>query len=150
MSDSDPALGRQPIGYWAGVTHRLVVGFVRAAIAGQGVSQPQWWLLNQLSTGPASRRQLAAALHNRLDSTGPEPAELDPLLDGLTSLGWATEAGGVLQLTDSGRQRRELVLAAVVTARRQVHDGIGEDEYVAALTVLRRMVRNVGGADGLI
>lgn len=148
--ESKATLARQPVGYWTGVAHREVVGFVQAAIGRQGLSQPQWWTLNTISGPGLTRAQLSVALRERFRSVSLDDADLEPLLAGLMSLGFVVTEGDQLRLSPAGNERRDLVLAALGQARQQTHEGISDTEYAAALQVLRRMVRNVGGVDRLL
>jgi hypothetical protein len=47
-SHPDAELVRQPIGYWSWAAYSSVVGHIRKALATVGLTQPQWWVLNQL------------------------------------------------------------------------------------------------------
>ena len=48
FSHPDDELLTQPIGYWSWAANQSVVGHIRTALATIELSQPQWWVLNQL------------------------------------------------------------------------------------------------------
>lgn len=47
-SHDDAGLARQPIGYWSWAAHEATVTHIRSALAEHGLTQPPWWVLNQL------------------------------------------------------------------------------------------------------
>ncbi|MGO4753560.1 MarR family transcriptional regulator, partial [Streptomyces sp. 2MCAF27] len=69
----------------------------------------------------------------------------------LTARGWMDEdaESGTLTLTDAGEAGRLRARDRNALATEQIHAGIDEAEYVAALNVLRRMVANLGGDSDL-
>ncbi|MFI5941523.1 MarR family transcriptional regulator [Streptomyces uncialis] len=74
------------------------------------------------------------------------PHEIARVIDQLIHRGWLrTDAGQRLQLTDAGEAARARLRELATELRGVVHEGISDEEYVAALKVLRRMVANVEG-----
>lgn len=60
--------------------------------------------------------------------------------------GWLrTDAGQSLHLTDAGEAARVRLRGLVTELRAQVHKGISDEEYAAALKVLRTMSANAEG-----
>lgn len=60
--------------------------------------------------------------------------------------GWLdADDGQRLRLTDAGEAARVRLRALVTDLRAEVHQGVSDAEYVAALKVLRTMVANAGG-----
>jgi hypothetical protein len=138
---ADDALAGQPIGYWSGALHQAVVNHLRDAMAAIDVTQPQWWTLTRVSAAPgATRADVAAQLATVADTPHDVPRAVDQLL----SRSWlaADEAGG-LSLTDAGRAGQDRIRTLVTTLRTQIHQGIPDDDYVAALKVMRRMLANI-------
>ncbi|MEU8823450.1 MarR family winged helix-turn-helix transcriptional regulator [Streptomyces sp. NPDC048636] len=144
-SHSDAELVRQPIGYWSWAAHKAVVTHIRAGLAEFGLSQPQWWVLNQVLDGGEGgrlREEVRVVLEGYLDVGEAIEPEIDVLLErGLLR----TVDGERLQLTDDGRALRERTAERQAEMRARIHDGIDDDAYVAALKVLQRMIHNVGG-----
>ncbi len=56
-----------------------------------------------------------------------------------------TDDGERLRLTDAGEAARVRLRELATEVRAEVHQGISDEEYVAALKVLRRMVANIEG-----
>ncbi|NEE60965.1 MarR family transcriptional regulator, partial [Streptomyces sp. SID8455] len=47
-SHDDAGLARQPIGYWSWAAHDATVTHIRSALAEHGLTQPPWWVINQV------------------------------------------------------------------------------------------------------
>ncbi|MEV4431885.1 MarR family transcriptional regulator [Streptomyces sp. NPDC049585] len=145
----DSNLAGQPIGYWSYAAHMAVIRHIRAALATQDVTQPQWWVLNRtvLVEGGLTQQELRVALTANLDH---RPEEIDQALYSLVARGWMAEGTeGRYVLTDAGREAKARIFEVVRRVRAEIHAGITDEEYAAALTVLRRMISNVG-ADELL
>ncbi|WP_405544142.1 MarR family transcriptional regulator [Streptomyces phaeochromogenes] len=141
-------LAAQPIGYWTGAAHREVVGRIRKELATESLTQPHWWILNHVAASPAhwTRAELAAKL-TRYDDQG---IDFDEVFADLAGRGWLTEdATGTLTLTAAGEAGRLRAKERNLRAHEQTHAGITEEEYVATLDVLRRVIANLGGDSDL-
>ena len=139
---ADEALANQPVGYWAGLAHAAVTRPLRDAMARIDVTQPQYWVLNRVHAGPAapSREEVVAQLTPLADG----PHEIPRVIDQLVHRGWlrtATE-GPYLHLTAEGEAARLRLRALATELRAVIHEGVGDEEYVAALKVLRKMIAN--------
>ncbi|MEU7514855.1 MarR family winged helix-turn-helix transcriptional regulator [Streptomyces sp. NPDC042898] len=141
---ADEALATQPIGYWSGLAHDAVTRHLRDAMARIDVTQPQYWVLNRVDGGPSapSREEVVSQLTPLADG----PHEIARVVDQLLHRGWLRADDALrLHLTDAGEAARVRLRDLVTDLRAEVHAGIGDEEYVAALKVLRRMVANVQG-----
>ncbi|MFK3731851.1 MarR family winged helix-turn-helix transcriptional regulator [Streptomyces sp. NPDC088090] len=144
-TDDMPAT--QPVGYWCGLTQAAVTRHLRDAMARIDVTQPQYWALNRVNGGPAApgREEVAAQLAHLADG----PHEIARAVDQLLHRAWLrTDDERRLHLTDTGEAARVRIRELATEVRAVVHEGIGDEEYVAALKVLRRMVANVEGHGG--
>ncbi|WP_097871144.1 MarR family winged helix-turn-helix transcriptional regulator [Streptomyces sp. rh34] len=145
-SHDDAGLARQPIGYWSWAAHEATVTHIRSALAEHGLTQPPWWVLNQLDTAGEEgrgRAELVTMLSGYLD-TGADGME--EAVESLLERGLVTEDSGAgLRMPPEGRALREKAYARVSRASAEIHEGIPEAEFVAALKVLQRMIHNVGG-----
>ncbi|MFH8404795.1 MarR family winged helix-turn-helix transcriptional regulator [Streptomyces sp. NPDC018019] len=143
-SHSDTELAGQPAGYWTWAAHTAAVTHIRAGLARHGVTQPQWWMLNQLVGRPEGRdrAEVTDMLKGYLD-VGAEG--MDTAVDGLLDRGLATLDGGRLHLTADGADVYARCAALQEEMRATLHDGIDDEEYVRTLKVLQRMIHNVGG-----
>ncbi|MEE1797630.1 MULTISPECIES: MarR family winged helix-turn-helix transcriptional regulator [unclassified Streptomyces] len=139
---TDDMLATQPIGYWSGLAHAAVTGHLRDAMARIDVTQPQYWVLNRVNAGPAAPSREEAVI--QLTPLADGPHEIARVIDQLVHRGWLRiDAGQRLQLTESGEAARVRLRELVTELRAVVHEGISDEEYVATLRVLRRMVANV-------
>ncbi|MEU1122526.1 MarR family winged helix-turn-helix transcriptional regulator [Streptomyces sp. NPDC005899] len=141
----DAGLARQPIGYWSWAAHEATVTHIRAALAEHGLTQPPWWVLNQLVDADDEgrpRAEVVAMLRGYLNVGD----GLEPEIDTLVAHGLVTQdAADRLRLTPEGHALREKAYERVARARAEIHAGIPDEEFVAALKVLQRMIHNVGG-----
>ncbi|MGW7094460.1 MarR family winged helix-turn-helix transcriptional regulator [Streptomyces sp. NPDC054874] len=142
---TDDMLATQPIGYWSGLAHATVTRHLRDAMARIDVTQPQYWVLNSVNGGgPAapSREEVVDRLTHLADG----PHEIARVVDQLLHREWLrTDDGRRLHLTDTGEAARVRLRELATEVRAEVHQGISDEEYVAALQVLRKMVANVEG-----
>ncbi|MER6192477.1 MarR family winged helix-turn-helix transcriptional regulator [Streptomyces cyaneofuscatus] len=145
-SHDDAGLARQPIGYWSWAAHEATVTHIRAALAEHGLTQPPWWVINQLvgtEEDGRGRAEVVAFLSGYLDigADGIEAA-VDELLDRALI---TQDDGARLRITPDGRALRDRAFTRVMRAREEIHEGVTDEEFVAALKVLQRMIHNVGG-----
>ncbi|MFB4425429.1 MarR family winged helix-turn-helix transcriptional regulator [Streptomyces sp. QL37] len=140
---TDDTLAAQPIGYWSGLAHTAVTRHLRDAMARIDVTQPQYWVLNRVHGGSAAptREEVVAQLTPLADG----PQDISRVVDQLLHRGWIGEDGQRLGLTDEGEAARLRLRELVTGLRAEVHRGISDAEYVAALKVLRTMVTNIEG-----
>ncbi|ROP29926.1 DNA-binding MarR family transcriptional regulator [Couchioplanes caeruleus] len=126
--------------------HKAVVKQLRDAMATIDVSQPQWWTLTRVDVDNGlSREDVATQLEDVADS----PYEVPRAIDQLLHRGWiAMDEARRLYLTDAGRAAQGRIRELVADLRAQIHEGISDEEYVAALKVMRRMISNSGSAAG--
>ncbi|ACU38728.1 winged helix-turn-helix transcriptional regulator [Actinosynnema pretiosum subsp. pretiosum] len=145
MPTTDPAA--EPAAYWTGVAYQALIAFTRAHLAEQGITQPQFWLLRNLSPAdlspdgaPMTVPELRAAMATYLRAED----DLDAESEALVAKGQLSrdEAGG-LTITEAGERARVAVKATTPRLRERIHEGVDDADYVAALGVLRRMIRNV-------
>ncbi|MEU3772681.1 MarR family winged helix-turn-helix transcriptional regulator [Streptomyces sp. NPDC032472] len=141
---TDDMLATQPVGYWCGLTHTTVTRHLRDAMAKIDVTQPQYWVLNRVSGGPTApnREEVVTQLTHLADG----PHEIARVVDQLLHREWLRiDDGQRLHLTDAGETARAQLRELATEIRAVVHKGISDEEYVAALKVLRKMVANVEG-----
>lgn len=144
---TDAELAGQPVGYWTGLAHRDVIAYIRRRQAEIGLTQPQFWLLRNLSTDdlspdglPRSVTDLREAMRDYLLPTDDLTSESDVLVE----RGWLTrEADGRLQITAEGEAARLRVKEIAPSVRAHIHDGIDDADYATAVRVLQRMIANV-------
>ncbi|MFJ6050482.1 MarR family winged helix-turn-helix transcriptional regulator [Streptomyces sp. NPDC092307] len=143
---TDGMLATQPIGYWSGLAHTAVTRQLRDAMARIDVTQPQYWVLNRVDSGlPAPVREEVVT---QLTPLAEGPHEIARVVDQLLHRGrLTTDDRQRLHLTEAGEAARVRLRQLVTEQRAVVHQGISDEEYVAALKVLRRMVANIERAE---
>ncbi|RNG16647.1 MarR family winged helix-turn-helix transcriptional regulator [Streptomyces botrytidirepellens] len=140
------ALAAQPIAYWTWATTRALLQHVRSSLARVDVTQQQWWTLNYVDAAEngLTRAQVRDRLDAFLDEVSPE--DMGHAVDSLLHREWLTaDDADRLTLTDAGRDAKVRIKDLVAELRSEIHEGITDEEYAAALTILQRMIRNVGG-----
>jgi hypothetical protein len=149
MTMTDTELAGQPAAYWTGVAYQALIKFTRARQAEHGFSQPQFWLLRNLSVHDLSPDgssrtldELRRAMRGYLRPEDDLGAEAEVLVE----KGWLTlDQEGRLSITETGEAARLDLKSHAPRIRAEIHAGIDDAEYVVALKVLRQMIRNVGG-----
>jgi hypothetical protein len=145
---SEAELTAQPIGYWTGAAYRAVVGRIRAELAVEQLGQPHWWILNHVAGAPGTWAQ--GRLAERLTPFDDQGTDFAAVFDDLTERGWLRRApDGTLILTEAGEQGLARARKRNLRAHEQMHEGITPQEYAATLTVLRRVIDNLGGDSDL-
>ncbi len=145
---SDAELAAQPAAYWTGVAYEALIAFTRARQAEHGYTQPQFWLLRNLSANDISPDghgmtvpELRAAMASYIRPEDDLAAEADVLVE----RGWLTrDAEDRLWITEAGEAARIACKQHAPAVRAAIHEGIDDADYVTALKVLRRMIRNTG------
>ncbi len=146
---SDAELASQPAAYWTGVAYEALIAYIRARQAEKGYTQPQFWLLRNLSkndlspggegmTLPELRQAMTSYIRPEDDLT----AEAEVLLE----RGWlARDAENRLWLTAEGEQARVEMASIAPAIGAVLHEGIDDADYVTTMKVLQRLIRNAGG-----
>ncbi|WP_369148333.1 MarR family transcriptional regulator [Streptomyces sp. R44] len=147
---SDTQLAGQPAAYWTGLAYEALIAFTRARQAELGFTQPQYWLLRNLSANdisadghgmplPELREAMRSYLRPEDDLTSESRA--------LVERGWLSrDDEGRLWITESGEAARVDFKRHAPAIRARIHEGIDDADYVTALKVLRQMLRNTGHA----
>jgi hypothetical protein len=146
---SDAELAAQPAAYWTGVAYEALIAYTRARQAELGFTQPGFWLLRNLSVNDLSPDgrgmtvpELRQAMTGYLRPEDDLAAEAEELLE----RGWLTRDGdGRLWITEAGDGARAALARHAPAIRDRIHEGIDDADYVTALKVLHRMIRNTGG-----
>ncbi|OPC82396.1 transposase [Embleya scabrispora] len=146
---SDAELAGQPAGYWTGLAYEAVIGYIRARQAEKGYTQPQFWLLRNLSVNDISPDgagmtvpELRVAMASYLRPEDDLAAESAVLVE----RGWLTrDDEGRLHLTEAGEQARVDIARNAPAIRAALHEGIDDADYVTTLKVLQRLIHNAGG-----
>ena len=144
FSHPDDELLTQPIGYWSWAANQSVVGHIRKALATIELSQPQWWVLNQLGDpeGVHTRHGLTQLLQGYLGVGDQLQVDIDDLIARDLI---AVDDEDSVAMTEDG----ERVLADAKEVQRvaeaQIHNGVSDEQLITTLKVLQRMIHNTDG-----
>ncbi|RKF27329.1 MarR family winged helix-turn-helix transcriptional regulator [Micromonospora globbae] len=147
---TDAELAAQPAAYWTGLAYEALISFTRARQAELGFTQPQFWLLRNLSSNDLSPDgqgmtipQLREAMATYLRPEDDLHAEAEVLLE----RGWLRRDGeNRLWITEAGEEARVRLKAHAPAIRARIHEGIDDADYVAALKVLGKLMKNTQGS----
>ncbi|MEV6695475.1 MarR family transcriptional regulator [Micromonospora sp. NPDC051196] len=107
---SDAELAGQPAAYWTGVAYESLIAFTRARHAEHGFTQPQFWLLRNLSKNdllPDGDGLTMPELQQAMSSYLRAEDDLDAEARALLERGWLTRGEeGRLRITDAGEEAR--------------------------------------------
>ncbi|MEU3504596.1 MarR family winged helix-turn-helix transcriptional regulator [Streptomyces hundungensis] len=146
---SDAELAGQPAAYWTGVAYEALIAYTRAQQAARGYTQPQFWLLRNLSVNDISPDGAGMTLTELREAMAayirPEN-DLAAEAEVLVARGWLNrDADDRLWLTPEGEQARVDLARNAPAIRAALHEGIDDAEYVTTVKVLQRLIRNAGG-----
>ncbi|GAA2279051.1 MULTISPECIES: MarR family transcriptional regulator [Kitasatospora] len=144
---SDAELATQPAAYWTGAAYEALIAFTRAQQADLGFTQPQFWLLRNLSKNdisPDGHGMTVPELQQAMSYLRVED-DLETEAEVLLERGWLSRDGeGLLWIAESGEAARLDIKRHAPEIRDRIHLGIDDADYVTALKVLQQMIRNTG------
>lgn len=146
---SDAQLAGQPAAYWTGLAYEALIAFTRARQAEKGYTQPQLWLLRNLSANdisPDGRGMTLIELREAMASYIRPEDDLAVEAEVLLERGWLTrDTEDRLWLTEEGERTRVELRRNTPAIRAALHEGIDDADYVTTLKVLQQLIRNAGG-----
>lgn len=141
---------QRPVDFWLKLLDRLINERFTATLEEHGLTRRQWEVMNLVSTGPATQRELDTALAPFLPAAGPGPADGLASGDDLAELlesGWLEVGDRGYQLSDQGTLAHSRLDVVVARGNSELARGISAAEYRALLDVLARMAANLGWQD---
>ncbi|GHB07719.1 MarR family transcriptional regulator [Streptomyces termitum] len=146
---SDAELAGQPAAYWTGVAHEALIAYTRAQQAAKGYTQPQFWLLRNLSENdisPDDEGMTLPALREAMTSYIRPEDDLAAEAATLLKRGWLTrDTEDRLWLTPEGEQARIDLARNGPAIRAALHEGIDDTDYITTVKVLQQLIHNAGG-----
>ena len=140
------ATQERPIGFWLKLLDQLVDEQFGASFEEHGVTRRQWQMMNLLTNGPASEKELSDQLKPFFPAV--EAGTSGELIEELAESGWVAVSDGQYSLTDLGTRSLENLRGAVERIREQLTADVSEEEYTALVSVMQRMAANLGWKDG--
>ncbi|WP_018656051.1 MarR family winged helix-turn-helix transcriptional regulator [Actinomadura flavalba] len=148
---SDAELAGQPAAYWTGVAYQALIAYTRAQQAAKGYTQPQFWLLRNLSENdisPDGEGRTLPELQEAMTSYIRPEDDLAAEAEVLLKRGWLTrDVEDRLWLTKEGEQARVDLARNAPAIRATLHEGIDDADYVTTLKVLQQLIHNAAGPD---
>ncbi|MEU6205095.1 MarR family winged helix-turn-helix transcriptional regulator [Micromonospora musae] len=143
---TDAELAAQPAAYWTGVAYQTLIAFTRAQQAEHGFTQPQFWLLRNLSPNdiaPDGQGRTIPQLEEAMASYLRPEDDLHAEAEALRERGWISrDSESRLSITEAGEQARLRMKSHAPAIRARIHSGIDDADYVTALKVLLQMIKN--------
>lgn len=130
------------IGYWLVELDRLINQRFDEDLAAGGLGRRRWQVLHSLAEGPQHADDIRNALDTFWSDDDEWPAELADLIE----TGLVAEDGGVLSLTEVGRVTHDEAWVRIGRRRRQMAEGITDEQFAETVRMLRRMAANLAGA----
>ncbi|MEV6972392.1 MarR family transcriptional regulator [Kitasatospora sp. NPDC093806] len=147
---TDAELAGQPAAYWTRLAYEATIAFTRAQQAERGFSQPQFWLLRNLSKNdisPDGQGMTVPELQQAMSSYLRAEDDLAAEAEVLVELGWLSrDAEQRLWITEAGEAARNDLKQHAPAIRALIHQGIDDADYVTTMKVLQQLIRNTGGA----
>jgi hypothetical protein len=136
---------REAIGYWLKQADTAITEHSDQALSVEGFTRTKWQTLHLIfEAGAASRQDIFATMRTFITAS-----ELDEILGVFAQCGWLMERNAgeerMLELSEAGKRTHEKVFARQREVRQQTMQGIGGEEYAAAISVLQRIVQNLEG-----
>ncbi|MBL7258981.1 MarR family winged helix-turn-helix transcriptional regulator [Paractinoplanes lichenicola] len=142
-------LADQPVAYWTGVAYEAIIAFIREQQAAHGYTQPQFWLLRNLSPhdiSPDGHGMTLAELEAAMTTYLRREDDLAEAAEPLVERGWLRrDEDDRLWITDAGEEALAELKTLTPAIRDAIHEGIDDADYATTVAVLQRMIRNVGG-----
>lgn len=134
---------RQPLGFWTVRAGEAIGHRTRSALAELGVTQPEWWVLHQLSlhpTGVGRADVIATIGPNETD------AAIEEAIASAETHGWLVTDGDSIHATASGTDVFARCAALQTELQEERIRGITDAELATTITVLQRTIENVGAS----
>ena len=132
------------------MAYEALIAFTRARQAEHGFTQPQFWLLRNLSKNdlsPDGHGMTIPELQRAMSSYLRPEDDLEAEAEVLLEIGRLTrDSEGRLWITEAGDEARADFRRHAPAIRARIHQGIDDADYVTTLKVLQQMIRNTGGA----
>ncbi|MGV8875170.1 MAG: hypothetical protein ACOH2Q_21750 [Rhodococcus sp. (in: high G+C Gram-positive bacteria)] len=132
----------QPIGFWTARAGEAIRARTRGALHEIGLTQPEWWLLHQISLHPAG-----AEREETIEKIGHNdtPEAIVDAIDSARGQGWIVESESRVTFTPKGAEQFRQAVDVQQMLQDERMRGIGQDDYVTTIEVLQRTIDNVGG-----
>ncbi|TQK29931.1 winged helix DNA-binding protein [Arthrobacter sp. SLBN-53] len=139
--DMQPA-ALQPLGFWSVRAGEAIQARTRGRLSDLDVSQPEWWVLHQLSMHSRGMRE--AELVSIVGPNESDESIVRAIAAGVEK-GWLGRAGDHVRLTELGVQKFDAAAEVQKELNDERRQGISDEDYATTIEVLQRTITNVGG-----
>ncbi|MEU1958053.1 hypothetical protein [Nocardia sp. NPDC019255] len=129
------------IGYWLVELDRLINERFDEDLASGGFSRRRWQVTHSLADVP----QRADDIRDALDTFWTDDSEWPAELAALVADGLVRDDAGLLSLTERGRRTHDEAFVRIARRRKQLAEGISDEQFAETMRILQRMVANLGG-----
>ena len=138
-----------PAGYVTGVAYEAIISFIRTQQAERGYTQPQFWLLRNLSPNdlsPDGQGMSLPALQEVMRTYLRAEDDLASEAQVLLEKGWLErDDNDRLWITATGEAALVTLKQYAPTIGALLHEGIDEADYATTVRVLTQLIENAGG-----
>lgn len=133
---------RQPIGFWTSRAGDAIRARTRGALGEIGMTQPEWWVLHQLSLHPEGVGRAAV-----VETIGPNETAhaIETAIETAIGKRWIHADGARLFRSESGTEQFERAAEVQTALQDERMEGITTEDFATTITVLQRTIANVGG-----
>lgn len=138
-----------PAGYVTGVAYEAIISFIRAQQAERGYTQPQFWLLRNLSPNdlsPDGQGMSITELQHTMRTYLRAEDDLAAEARVLREKGWLErDEHDRLWITAEGEVALVTLKQYAPAIGSLLHEGIDDADYATTVRVLTQLIRNAGG-----
>ncbi|MGB7235133.1 MAG: hypothetical protein WBD41_04035 [Rhodococcus sp. (in: high G+C Gram-positive bacteria)] len=132
----------QPLGFWTVRAGEAIGARTRGALRDIGLSQPEWWLLQQVSLDPDGVDRDATIEKIGHNST---PEAIVEAIDSAVAKGWVQQTDSRLKSTSLGTGLFERAAALQQELQTERMQGNSIEDFATTIRVLQQTIDNVGG-----
>ena len=125
----------RPLGWWLKEADARLDDAFDRTFAAVGRTRREWQVLSTLASGPTAAEDLVAAL-----SSFASEGEVAGMVDALTERGEVAATDRTLRLTAAGGRTHAELATLVADVRQRVSAALPQDDYVALVRLLARLV----------
>ena len=144
-----PTAASMPAGYVTGVAYEAIIAFIRSQQEERGYTQPQFWLLRNLSPNdlsPDGQGMSVAELRDAMSTYLRAEDDLESEARVLLEKGWLDrDESDRLWITPAGESALVTLKQFAPAIGALLHKGIDDADYATTVRVLTQLIENAGG-----
>lgn len=132
---------KMPIGWYLKEADSLITHFLNSAFETYGINRFHWQVMKNIDTHGAISKELFYHQVSRFLSK----EELNKVLEQLLARNWVQQEQDNYSFTASGQEEYKQIAALQQSNREKILEGTTQEEYLATITFLETMIKNMGG-----